>query len=234
MECSCSCGQLFIYKVSMSSKKTNTWYSMKMKVKKSSVAEKIFLLEFETQNELASTFIRFQEHYESPEFKGKIFSLDEYKRWYTEIKGSFSYYTDWSGFNIPSYILDPFKEGKFDPLTLEEQSLLDLFKNVEHPFYIIGVYGDSASDQKLKTVRHEIAHGLFYTNPEYRDKILNVLSKYNLDEFKEWLRSLGGYHESVLDDEVHAFTLTGSDKMKIDIPAGMKEEIEVIFSSFYK
>jgi hypothetical protein len=203
-----------------------------MKINKRAVAKNIFLLEFETQNELASTFLRFQEHYESPEFKGKIFTLDEYKEWYTGVRGSFSYYTDWSGFNIPSYVFSPFLEGKFDPLTPEENYLLSLFEDLDHPYYIIGIHDDS--EKMKKTINHEIAHGLFYTNPEYKERVLKILAKYNLDNFKNWLRSLGGYHESVLDDEVHAYTLFGSDKLTFEISNEMKDELNENFSLFYK
>ncbi len=42
-----------------------------------SIHPQIFLLSFPTQEYLAKTFLRFQEHYESPEFRGKIFSLEK-------------------------------------------------------------------------------------------------------------------------------------------------------------
>ena len=203
-----------------------------VKITKQSINEKIFLLGFETQFDLCSTFLRFQEYYESPEFKGRIFTLDEYKRWYSEIKGSFSYYTDWSGFNIPSEALIPFLEGKFDPLSSEEQQLLGMFENLQHPYYIIGVSGDLDSEQKRKLINHEIAHGLFSTNLKYKTEVLNTLAQYNLDGFKNWLRSLGGYHESVLDDEVNAYTLFGSDKVTFEVPTKMKEELQVIFNHY--
>ena len=204
-----------------------------MKITKQSINEKIFLLGFETQVELCSTFLRFQEYYESPEFKGKIFTLDEYKKWYSGIKGSFSYYTDWSGFNIPSEALIPFQEGKFDPLSSEEHQLLDMVENLQHPYYIIGVSGDLDSDQKRKLINHEIAHGLFNTNSGYKADVLNVLAQYNLDEFKNCLRSMGGYHESVLDDEINAYTLFGSDKMAFEIPLKMRDDLQVIFNHYY-
>ena len=140
------------------------------KIKKTEVIKNIFVLEFDNQVDLASTFIRFQEHYESPEFKGRFFSLDEYKEWYTKMKGDFTYYTDWGGFNIPSYVLVPFYEGKFNPLTVSENQILELFKENEGSFYIIGLY---SKNENLKlSLDHEIAHGLFYTEPEYKEKVL--------------------------------------------------------------
>ena len=88
--------------------------------------ENIYHVSFPTRKEAASTFLRFQEHYESPQFRGKIFSLDEFKEWYTansekgKAKGKFTYYDDWGGFNIPSYILEPFYKGLFNPLSEKE------------------------------------------------------------------------------------------------------------------
>ena len=111
-----------------------------MEIKKSKITQKIFLLEFENQKDITSSLLRFQEHYESPEFKDKIFTLEEFKKWYSSIKGGFTYYTDWNGFNIPSHILTPFYEGKFNPLTKEEQMILNLFKNEKKPFYQRGIY----------------------------------------------------------------------------------------------
>lgn len=64
------------------------------------ILKDVFHLNYLTQEQLASTFLRFQEHYESPEFRGKIFTLDEYKEWYMTNspnsikKGIFTYYED--------------------------------------------------------------------------------------------------------------------------------------------
>ncbi|HVY01919.1 MAG TPA: hypothetical protein VHA12_04110, partial [Candidatus Nanoarchaeia archaeon] len=95
----------------------------------------IFHIQFSTRLLLTSTFLRFQEHYESPKFRGKIFSLEEYKKWYISNSpkgketGKFTYYEDWSGFNIPGHVLEPFFQGKFDPLSLEEQHFIKLFSH---------------------------------------------------------------------------------------------------------
>jgi hypothetical protein len=94
-----------------------------MNIKHKILPYNIHLLVFDNQYDLASTFLRFQEHYESPEFAGKVFTLDEYKNWYINHSpraskdGVFTYYEDWNGFNIPSKILKPFYGGKFSPLS---------------------------------------------------------------------------------------------------------------------
>src|SRR5438105_13952294 len=123
-----------------------------MKIIKSKVAAGIYLLRFKTQYELASTFLRIQEHYESPYFSGKIFSLEQYMDWYAARTGSFTYYEDWSGFNVPSNALRPFYDGKFDPLLEKEKRLLGLFKRLKGRFYIIGI-----SDTEARaTLTHEL------------------------------------------------------------------------------
>lgn len=54
--------------------------------------------------DLAMTFLRMQEWYESPKFHHKHFTLEAYMRWYQKAygKGTFSYPKDWTGFNVPS------------------------------------------------------------------------------------------------------------------------------------
>lgn len=194
-------------------------------VKKKEILPKIFLLEFDNQVNLMTTFCRFQEHYESPEFRGRIFSLDEFKEWYAKTYGEWSYYTDWNGCNIPSYILKPFIEGKFDPLTQEEQKLVNLFKNLDHPYYVIGVH------KEHDALLHETAHGLYYTNEEYKKKVDDVLKNYETDDFEKELLKIG-YCEEVLADEVHAYALSGSKKIEVKLPQELGRRLMVIFKEF--
>lgn len=207
-----------------------------MKIDHKLLLDKIHLLSFETQQELASTFLRFQEHYESPYFKDKIFTLEEFTEWYVNNSqkgietGEFTYCSDWNGFNIPSRILEPFYMGKFDPLSDAEKSFLDIFKNESGSFYIIGVYLQTKNPDAL--LEHEIAHGLFSTNPEYKEQVLAVLSQFDIEPVKEKLRSKAGYHEDVLDDEVHAYSLDEENGM--GIPAELSQGIRGLFEQYYQ
>lgn len=207
-----------------------------MKIDHTRLTDKINLLSFETQQELTSTFLRFQEHYESPEFKGKIFTLEEFTEWYVKNSpkgietGKFTYHTDWNGFNIPSYVLKPFYDGQFEELSLSEKTLLDLFTDESEDFYIIGVHGETKNLDAL--LEHEIAHGLFSTNSEYKEQVLAVLSQFDIESVKKELRSKGGYHEDVLDDEVHAYSLDRENKM--GIPQELSESIRMLFTQYYK
>ncbi len=61
--------------------------------------------------------------------------------WYAKRYGNFTYYEDWAGFNVPSTAMQPFYEGKFDPLSEKERQLLQLFEGtLSERFYVIGVY----------------------------------------------------------------------------------------------
>lgn len=209
-------------------------YIVFMIIIKKELSKNIFVLEFESQLDITSTFLRFQEYYESPKFSGKIFTLNEYKKWYIKEKGSFTYYTDWSGFNIPSYVLKPFFEGKFNPLSKKEKQLLNLFKDIKNKYYIIGIH-KGMNKKKIKyLLRHEIAHAMFYTDSNYRLEVLHILKKYDVSKIKDKLSSMGGYARSVLDDEVHAYSLDFFIPLKIFSNIFLSLRIRRIFSKYIK
>ncbi|MBI2064715.1 MAG: ABC transporter ATP-binding protein [Candidatus Yanofskybacteria bacterium] len=170
----------------------------------------LVLVRTESQYQLTSTFLRFQEHYESPKFRGEIFSLEEFMDWYTaENEGEFTYYEDWAGFNIPSSILQPFREGKFDPLSIKERRLLELLADMPEPFYLIGTYGSRID---LPTVKHELVHGLYYTVPDYREEVLRKLEKNQTESIAQALKK-AGYHPSVWLDEANAYLMMGIEDL---------------------
>lgn len=170
------------------------------------VSQNIFNLVFTNRRDMAATFVRFQEHYESPSFRGKTFSKTQFKKWYrTQKNGKFSYYRDWSGFNIPSYVLNAFYEGSFRFKTDREKALLDQFESLHRSgqkFYIVGTL-----EGHTVAVNHEVAHGLYYINPDYKKAVDKILATVDLTAFHKWISSIG-YHDAVLDDEAHAFLAT--------------------------
>src|SRR5262245_50482613 len=176
-----------------------------MMIRKQSIGERVFLVEFRTQYELAATFLRFQEFHESRRFRDRVFSLEEFMDWYAGKHGSFTYYEDWSGFNVPSQVLKPFRDGKFDPLLEKEKRFLDLFAKTRGDFYIIGV-ARSGEEQNSAVMSHELAHALFHTNQRYRTEVSATLRQYDTRRVKRILASLG-YCDQVLVDEVHAYLL---------------------------
>jgi len=173
---------------------------------------RLFHLRFSTQRAVASTFLRFQEYYESPNdaFRGQVFTLAAYRRWYEATRGSFSYYLDWSGFNVPGTVIADFRQGRFDPLSARERNLLTALERhggpglYDEPFYVIGTCGDDWD------VAHETAHGLWYLSDEYRRAQSKLMERFD-DEFVAcFFASLGtgGYCQAVLWDELQAYILT--------------------------
>lgn len=176
------------------------------------IAPNIYWIDFNSQYELASTFLRFQEHYESPEFKDKVFTLGQYREWYktTRQHGEFSYYKDWNGFNVPSYVFKPFVNGLFDPLSEDERELMFLLMrngvDLQSDFYLVGTHSG-----EIEVLDHEICHALYHTNPEYRDRMVRLMAEEDLQPMHKTLIDMG-YHKDLCEDEAHAYICTGFDE----------------------
>lgn len=173
-----------------------------MKIVKYKIARGIYLLRFGTQYELTSTFLRVQEHYESPRFHGRVFSLEQYMDWYAAENGNFTYYQDWSGFNVPSTAFRPFYEGKFDPLGQKEKHLLGLFADLKERFYVIGIYENGS-------LTHELAHALYFIDDAYREAVQAEMHKYNTSHLARKIAD-AGYAEHVVRDEMQAYIVAPS------------------------
>jgi hypothetical protein len=167
----------------------------------------------DSQEELGLTFMRFQEFYEStnPKFRNNIFTIGQLRKWYSEKYGSNSYHTHWIGFNLPSSVLIPFKDGLFDPLTTEENRLLDLFRYRNDKFYIIGAQNNSV-------LRHELSHALYASNTQYKNEIDNFITK-NQNKLQKMIKLLlkKGYCKEVLNDEIQAYITDNDDSEIISI-----------------
>jgi hypothetical protein len=196
---------------------------------KKKIADRIFVVRFDSQFALASTFLRFQEHYESPRFRNRVFSLEAFMDWYADNNGGeFSYYEDWSGFNVPSTTFEPFYQGKFDPLLRKEQRLLRLFRKERAPFYVIGI-ADKA------VLKHELAHALFFTRPGYKKAVLAAMRRYNTSAIRKQLVRLG-YHRAVVIDEVQAYLVAPEDTA-VKSPRALKplaRQLRAIFRAHAK
>lgn len=162
----------------------------------------------DSQEELNITFMRFTEFYESPnpKFRNNIFTIGQLKNWYSLTYGADTYHKDWIGFNIPSLTLIPFRQGLFDPLTEQEQELLDLFKYRYDNFYIIGAQNDSV-------LRHELAHALYASNIKYKNSINTYISKHksSLRKISKYILDKG-YCKDVLYDEIQAYITDNEDE----------------------
>jgi hypothetical protein len=185
----------------------------------------------DSQEELGLTFMRFQEHYESvnDNFRNKIFTFGQLRNWYSETYGANNYHTTWIGFNFPSKVLIPFKNGLFDPLTQEEKNLLELVGYRTDNFYIIGAQNNSV-------LRHELSHALYSHNIQYQKEI-DTFIKHNKSKLNKTIKYIKdkGYTDDVLNDEIQAYITDNEDSTIISITCpSVIAGINKIFNKYNK
>lgn len=186
------------------------------------IRPQIFAVVIKDIYQRAMLFCRYQEFYESPyvEIKGKFFTWEQFMMIYkTRRKENvFTYPHDWSGFNIPSNIidkaLDKFSKdaGPYDDVMktiwyyCENYPLK--FEKARKKWYLIG-----ADKFKSSTMNHEIAHGLYYTNKEYKkncDDLISNIKPTHYERIRKKLVSMGYVDQKkIIDDETQAYLSTG-------------------------
>lgn len=179
-----------------------------MKIKFSQIKPwPIYHMNFATQFDLTMSLLRFQEHLESPKFRGRLFTLEEYIEWYVKTFGDFTYYKDWIGFNIPSDTIDKIR-WRFHPHSKKEMEVFALLTKKgltwDKKYCLIGTYGENYKS----TLSHEICHGLFDCSEEYRATVKRIVSKYPVIRLRKHLLD-AGYNRAVLVNEIQAYALTG-------------------------
>jgi hypothetical protein len=182
--------------------------------------ERIIHVNFDTQYDLCSTFVRLQEFYESPfeNIHGQFFTMDDFMDTYARStkNGAFSYFEDWGGFNVPGDTVILFKETFYSDLRWKEMELLSQARNyltVSDPkFYVIGTYGPSG-ENRAAYIEHELAHAYFYLNPEYKSLCDNIFETIVPDIKKKVEAKLldMGYHPYVVPDEFQAYFATDTE-----------------------
>jgi hypothetical protein len=96
-------------------------------------------------------------------------------------------------------------------------SVVDTIKNIvgDDDYYLIGIDQSNGEDPSL--IYHEVAHGLWFSSPEYK-----YLQKNNIEDMNPSVRdqlskkiSGMGYGQNVIDDEIQAYLSTGvGDNMR--------------------
>jgi hypothetical protein len=170
----------------------------------------------------AMLFCRVQEFYESPneDFRGKNFSIWDYIEWYSrEHNNTFTYTSDWSGFNIPLKTAWDCYEKLREHESPYDKQMESIIRTIELRMfhkksrrnwnaYIIG-----AANMEGDTFQHEICHGLYATNKEYKqlvDEITLTIPTKDYQSFRNNLIGMG-YTDKVIDDEIQAYLAFGHD-----------------------
>jgi hypothetical protein len=151
-----------------------------------------------------------------------MFTIAEYMHWYVKDgnKKSFTYPTDWSGYNIPLAEIEECLLGLScnvayrDDLNHHDalmQGVVGLIRaECTDPAYLIGTSTETGED----VLKHEFAHALFGTNYEYekaiRTQSSEVIGTSMWQEARQILTEKG-YGGEVLLDEVQAYCVGGKD-----------------------
>lgn len=204
---------------------------------------RVFHLSCKDSWKLAMTFLRVQEFYESPKFKGQHFTIVDFMDWYVtesayKHKSNFTYAENWSGFNVPSTAIrechfsipDP---NKFDDrMRMVVEHIEDMLDSATASFYLIGSDGGPV-------ISHELAHALWFIEPEYQNRMRLELGQIPDNILQTFYDALIGmnYHPDVLEDEAQAYLATGIsgiEDLKSALPPGQRSEIRKPFKKIFK
>lgn len=211
---------------------------MKIDYKLEEVKPNIFAVVVKDNYDRAMLFCRVQEFYESPnpDFRGKDFNIWDYIEWYSrEHNNSFTYPSDWSGFNIPLKVAWECYEGKDKPKKRDkyngvrslpddwkskwDETMKDIIWSVESRMFYkkskrnMNAYIIGTNNIISWVFKHEVCHGLWSTNKEYNKtarQLLDLIDKHDFIIFRKNLLDMG-YTDAVVDDEIHAYLMYGWD-----------------------
>ena len=198
---------------------------MKIEYKIEEVRPNVFAVIVKDHYHRAMLFCRVQEYYESPnpQFRGKNFSIWDYIEWYSrEHRDVFTYTFDWGGFNIPLKTAWDCYEKLRENETPYDDVMNTIIRTIEMKMfnkkntrnwngYIIG-----ADSTDSDTFDHEICHGLYTTNKEYKELVDEITLCIPMDAYEKFRDNLlaMGYTMSVIDDEIQAYLSTNYEYTK--------------------
>jgi hypothetical protein len=210
---------------------------MKIKYKLKEVSKDIYLCTINDSYDLAMTFCRVQEFYESPleEFRGKKFNMFELMKRYAlkNENGVFCYPVQWAGFNIPgSVVADMFTQG-IDDFNVYDNIIYAIHNKIKKKNY----YLIASKEKDTKTIEHELCHAYYFLDKNYQEamnKLVDGLPDKIFKSLKKTLKNMG-YCEDVLKDEIQAYMSTGiKDVLDIKISKKYTKPFKQFFKKYKK
>ena len=208
------------------------------------VGDHIWAVKIADSHSRAMLFLRSQEYYESifEEIINKQFKFSRFQDLYKQHYGKkeFTYGADWSGFNIPSTILEEcmFNVPEEEMNTYDKKMLSIIYTIKEREgnskYYLLGV--DELANDLLE---HEFAHAMWFTCPEYKKMMADINLELDSDIKDMMCKCIieYGYADHVLADELQAYTATGlGAKMKqMNLPRieEWMQDYREVFERFY-
>lgn len=209
----------------------------------------LYHFEFKQKHDLFLSVMMVQEFYESQDkkIKGKKFTLEDMIVAYSKMNedGDFSYFLDWNAFNFPDMAVKKYLKLNRDTLMIRETTTLNEMEKIigaedttpNPKVYFIATYTEK-NKHAGRDLKHEIAHGLYYTNSMYRRVMDELLWTYRdlVSKIYVALSELN-YCDDVLADEAQAY-LSTSDIRELrgfgfpNIPEDIISSFREIFKSF--
>merc|ERR1712060_534216 len=103
--------------------------------------------------------------------------------------------------------------------------------SMARPHYVIG-----SCEQDLPTLHHEMAHGLYATNPAYKSDVRACLAQLSADccaVMRQKLLDFGYVDDAeIIADEFHAYTVDGSGLGGGSGASEVQSQLQAIFRSY--
>jgi hypothetical protein len=200
----------------------------------SEIADNVYLCTIDDKYDLAMTFCRVQEYYESPfhNIRGKNFEMMDFMRRYSKEKGEglFTYPEDWVGYNVPGKVIEKcYIDTSICDINNYDDLMLSIHDELTEKTGTTNYYLIGSRPKEKDTIKHEVSHGLYYTNKKYKkiaDQALSKIPKKIYLKLAESLYAIG-YAKKTIKDEIHAYLSTGYGVI-IDNGSFTKKELSSI------
>lgn len=175
---------------------------------------------------LAAMFVRVQQFYEdaSDSIRGHAFTVDGYKAGLRRSGEPFDYYLKWPGFNVPGWAVHKLRSGAMGSIRPCEAAMLEALAlaGATEASYVIGVVcGD------VDTLDHELAHGLYATNLDYKagaEDRLQQLAAADIAAMRaSLLKSTYPNVDEILRDEMQAYLVGGDELGGVSDVIGLRQ-----------
>ena len=195
-------------------------YNSCMKIETQEIIDRVLFMDFDSQWDLAMSFVRIQEFQESPKFRGKYFTLDQYMDYWVkgQGEGKWDYPNRWGGFNLSGKIIEKFML-KFDDLRDKEKEIVNIIDHYvsskeNKKTSMKDIYVIAAKGYREKTINHETAHALYYLNPKYRRECNRLLKSIPQEKYDKGMAVLlkMGYGKNIINDELQAYFSTNTNE----------------------
>ena len=175
------------------------------------ISRKLYVINFQKQKEMNLSMLRFNEHHECKNFKGKVFSHEKYVSWYKKtVDKEFKYTEEINGFFLPSKALKSFYRKKFKDLSIGEQQILLAFEDIkDKDSGIIAMHNEYEAEDLIfrkQTFKHELAHSFFYFYPSYRKKVTKLIKSVDNTAVIKFLENFA-YPPAYFIDETNSYLL---------------------------